>query len=483
MALKTSAEVLERLRKMDRNIYYRGEKIENPCDYPVFRPSLNSLLACYDLAQDPEYEDLMTTTSNLTGEKINRFTTLHMSREDLIKKVKMQRLVGQKTSACFQRCVIMDAANAFYSTTFDMDKKYGTNYHERFCEFLKYVQTEDLNVNLAVTDPKGDRSKRPQEQADPDLFLHVVERRPDGVVVVGAKAHFTGCTNGDEAFVMPTMSLRPGDEDYAIAFSMPTDAEGLTIIVGRQSSDLRKLYDGDMDNGNAEFGGIESLLVFDHVFIPNERIFLNGETEFVGPLVDMFASYHRNSYGGCKPGVGDVFIGACSLLADYNGLQKASHITDKLVEMTRLNETIWSCGIASSCEGYQTEAGNWMVDRLLANVCKLNVTQFPYEITHLAEDITGGILVTGPSEADFNNPATGDYLRKYLAGANGASAENKMRVLRYIENMCLGGGAVGYKTESMNGAGSPAAQKLNLRRLGNFKGKQELAKKIAGVKE
>lgn len=481
MPMKTSAEIVEMLGKMKRNIYYRGEKIEDPVNHPVFRPSLNSVLATYDLAQMPEYEDIMTTTSHLTGERINRFSTLHMSREDLIKKVRMQRLLGSYTGACFQRCVVMDAANAFYSTTYDIDSEYGTEYHKRFVEYLKYIQSEDLNVNLAVTDPKGDRSKRPCDQADPDLFLHVVERRPDGVVVNGAKAHFTGCTNGMEAFVMPTMSLKPGDEDYAIAFALPTDAPGLTIVVGRQSSDLRKMYDGEIDNGNSEFGGIESLLVFDHVFVPNERIFLNGETEFVGPLVDMFACYHRNSYGGCKPGEGDVLIGASALFAEYNGSVKTAK--DKLVEMTRLNETIWSCGVASSYEGHQTAAGNWMVDPLLANVCKLNVTDFPYQITRLAEDIVGGILVTAPSQADLENPVTGPYLKKYFVGAKGVSAENKLRIVKLIENFCFGGGGVGYKTESMHGAGSPAAQKINITRHGGFEEKKVLAKRLAKIKD
>lgn len=448
----------------------------------MLQPSTNCIIESYELAQMPEYEDLMTAHSHLIDEKVNRFNHIHMSIEDLNKKVKMQRLMGQRTGMCYQRCVVMDGANAFYCTTYEVDKKYGTSYQKNFLEWFKRIQREDLYTCAGITDPKGDRSKRPLEQSDPDLFLRVVERRPDGVVVNGAKMHLTSCVNAHEIFTMPTMSLRPGEEDYAISFAVPMNTPGITMIIGRNSSDLRKLYGTPMDVGNAKYGGIEAVCVFDHVFVPNERIFLNGEVEFAGPLVDRFASYHRNSYGGCKAGVGDVLIGAASLFAQFNGVEKAAHIKDKLVEMTHMNETLYSGGIASSCEGYQTAAGNYIVDPMLANCCKLNVTRYPYEMCHLAEEIAGGLMVTAPSGADFDNPETGPYLRKLLVGANGVSAEDKLRALRLLETMCIGAGAVGFRTESMHGAGSPAAQKLNISRYANFNGKKDMAKHLANIK-
>ena len=448
----------------------------------MLQPSTNCIIESYELAQMPEYEDLMTAHSHLIDEKVNRFNHIHMSIEDLNKKVKMQRLMGQRTGMCYQRCVVMDGANAFCCTTYEVDKKYGTSYQKNFLEWFKRIQREDLYTCAGITDPKGDRSKRPLEQSDPDLFLRVVERRPDGVVVNGAKMHLTSCVNAHEIFTMPTMSLRPGEEDYAISFAVPMNTPGITMIIGRNSSDLRKLYGTPMDVGNAKYGGIEAVCVFDHVFVPNERIFLNGEVEFAGPLVDRFASYHRNSYGGCKAGVGDVLIGAASLFAQFNGVEKAAHIKDKLVEMTHMNETLYSGGIASSCEGYQTAAGNYIVDPMLANCCKLNVTRYPYEMCHLAEEIAGGLMVTAPSGADFDNPETGPYLRKLLVGANGVSAEDKLRALRLLETMCIGTGAVGFRTESMHGAGSPAAQKLNISRYANFNGKKDMAKHLANIK-
>jgi 4-hydroxybutyryl-CoA dehydratase/vinylacetyl-CoA-Delta-isomerase len=483
MALMTGEQYVESIRKMNMQIYMFGEKIENPVDNPILRPSLNSVKATYDLAQMPEYEDLMTATSNLTGEKINRFCHLHQSTDDLIKKVKMQRLMGQKTASCFQRCVGMDAFNAEFSTTYEIDKAHGTNYHERFTNYMKFVQENDYTVDGAMTDPKGDRALSPSKQADPDLYLRVVERREDGVVVRGAKAHQTGICNSQEVLVMPTIALSPEDKDYAISFAVPVDAEGVIMIIGRQSCDTRKLEGSKIDVGNSQFGGVEALTVFDDVFVPNDRIFLNGETEFAGMLVERFAGYHRQSYGGCKVGVGDVLIGAAALIADYNGAQKASHVKDKLIEMTHLNETLYSSGIACSAEGTKMEAGNYQIDLLLANVCKQNVTRFPYEIARLAEDIAGGLMVTAPSEKDLRDPKIGHYVEKYLAGVKGVSVENRLKVLRLIENITLGTAAVGYRTESMHGAGSPQAQRIMIARQGNIGGKKELAKAIAKVEE
>jgi 4-hydroxybutyryl-CoA dehydratase/vinylacetyl-CoA-Delta-isomerase len=484
MALMTKERYIESLRKLNLKVYLFGELIENPVDHPIIRPSMNSVAATYDCAQMPEYEDLMTATSLLTGKKVNRFSHLHRSTEDLVKKVKMQRLLGQKTASCFQRCVGMDAANALYSTTFDVDKAYGTNYFANFKKYWTYIEENDLTVDGAMTDPKGDRGLSPNQQVDPDLYLRVVERRPDGIVVRGAKAHQTGIVNSHEVLVMPTISMKPEDKDWAISFAVPTDAEGILMIYGRQSCDTRKLETGvDIDLGNKNFGGHEALVIFNNVFVPNERIFLNGETDFAGVLVERFAGYHRQSYGGCKVGVGDVLIGAAALAAEYNGVPKASHIKDKLIEMTHLNETLYSCGIACSCEGCPTAAGNYQIDLLLANVCKLNITRFPYEIARLAEDIAGGLMVTMPSEKDLRDPEIGKYVEKYLKGVAGVSTENRLRILRLIENITLGTAAVGYRTESMHGAGSPQAQRIMLTRQGNINGKKELAKRIAGIKE
>ena len=483
MPMKTPEQYEESLRKLNLKVYLLGELVENPVDHPIIRPSMNSVKMTYALAQDPEHEDLMTATSHLTGQKINRFCHLHRSTDDLIRKVKMQRLLGQKTGACFQRCVGMDAINAVDSVTFEMDQKLGTHYHERFNKFLLMMQEKDLTVDGAMTDPKGDRYLSPAKQADPDLYTRVVEKKKDGIVVRGAKAHQTGAVNSHWILVMPTITMTKEDSDYALCFAAPADAEGVFYIYGRQSCDTRKLEGGEIDVGNREFGGHEALMIFDNLFVPWENVFMCGETEFSGALVERFAGYHRQSYGGCKVGVGDVLIGAAALAADYNGAAKASHIKDKLIEMMHLNETLYACGIACSAEGRPTASGNYLIDLLLANVCKQNVTRFPYEIARLAEDIAGGLLVTMPSEKDLRHPEIGKWVEKYLRGVTSAPTEDRCRILRLIENITLGTAAVGYRTESMHGAGSPQAQRIMISRQGNLEHKKQLAKKLAGIRD
>jgi 4-hydroxybutyryl-CoA dehydratase/vinylacetyl-CoA-Delta-isomerase len=263
---------------------------------------------------------------------------------------------------------------------------------------------------------------------------------------------------------------------------VPADAEGITYIYGRQSCDTRSMEEGDMDAGNAKFSGQEAMIIFDNVFIPNEMIFMQGEYEYASMLVERFTCYHRRSYV-CKTGLGDVLVGASAAIADYNGVANASHIKDKLVEMTHLNETIFATGIASSYQSHKTTAGNYQNDDMLANVCKHNVTRFPYELSRLAQDIAGGLMVTMPSEQDFRSPVAGPLLEKYLKGRKGVSTENRVRILRLIENMTLGRNAVGYLTESMHGAGSPQAQRIQIARQMQLEYKKKLAKNLARVEE
>ncbi|MHA1670367.1 MAG: 4-hydroxyphenylacetate 3-hydroxylase family protein [Promethearchaeota archaeon] len=480
MPLKTPEEYLKSIQR-PVNLYMFGKKIEEFWNHPIIKPSINTVMKIYELAQIDEYKNLMTTKSHLTGELINRFTHIHQSIEDLINKVKMQRLLGQQTACCFQRCVGFDTANALYSVTYEIDKKYGTDYHSRFKNYWIEVQNQDLMVGGAMTDTKGDRSKRPKDQPDPDAFLHVVDSNEEGIIVRGAKVHQTGFLNSHRAIIMPTLSLRQGEEEYAISFGIDTNAKGITMIYGRQSCDTRKIEPNELDIGNFKYGGQEIFVVFDNVFVPKENIFMNGEIEFAGELVNRFAGFHRQSYGGCKVGVGDVLIGAATLISEYNGTEKAAHVKDKIVEMTHLNETLYSCGIACSSLGFQRESGNYEMDMLLANVCKLNVTRFPYDIGRLAEDLAGGIICTMPSEADLRSKEIGSLIEKYLTTCEGTRAEDRYKVLRFIENLTMGVASVSYRTESLHGAGSPQAQRIMISRQSNLDDKKELVKKILEI--
>ncbi|MBS0014034.1 MAG: 4-hydroxyphenylacetate 3-hydroxylase family protein [Desulfobacterales bacterium] len=478
--MKTGKEYEDSLRKLNLKVFLFGKKVDNIVDDPIVRPSMNAVKLTYDLAHQPEYEDLMTATSHITGKKINRFTHIHQNTTDLVKKTKMGRLLGSLTGCCFQRCVGMDAINALSITTFNIDEKHQTRYYRRFLEYLEYVQEQDLVCDGAMTDPKGDRSLPPSRQPDPDAFLHVIAENDDGIVVRGAKAHQTGAVNSHEIIVMPTIAMREEDKDYAVSFALPADAEGISYIYGRQSCDMRKLEDGMIDRGNQLYGGHEALVVFDDVFVPWDRVFMCREHEFAGELVEHFASYHRQSYA-CKAGVGDVLIGATQLAADYNGAAKASHVKDKIIEMNHLNETLFCGSIACASEGGAKPSGTYCVNALLANVSKQNVTRFPYEIARLAQDIAGGLMVTCPSEQDLRAPETGKWIEKYYQTKTDVPTENRIRILRLIENLTLGTAAVGYLTESMHGAGSPQAQRIMISRLVNMEAKKNVAKKLCGI--
>jgi len=483
MALKTGRDYRESLEKLNLEAHLMGRNATDLGAHPLVRPSRAAVALTYDGAhsEDPATRALFRAHSPLCEEEVNRFTHLHRSTDDLIQKVKMQRHCGLATGCCFQRCVGMDAANAVYSTTFDCDTACGTDYHARFKSYWAGIQRRDLVVDGAMTDPKGDRGRRPRDQRDPDLFLRVVERRSDGVVVSGAKLHQTGMLNAHEMLVMPTMGMREGEADWAICFAVPTNTPGIRYIYGRQTSDTRKLETPTLDVGNPHYGGQEVMTVFDRVFVPRERVFLDGELPYSGRLVERFAAYHRQSYGGCKVGVGDVLIGAAALVARMNGVAGASHIKDKLVEMIHLNETLFACGIACSAQGHATPAGNYEIDMLLANVCKLNVTRFPYEIARLATDIAGGLLGTMPSAHDLEDPVSGPYIKKYLAAADGVDPLDRIKVLRLIENLVAGAGSVAYLIESMHGAGPPMAQRIMIGRQGDLESKMERVRKLLHI--
>ncbi|MEQ8804013.1 MAG: 4-hydroxyphenylacetate 3-hydroxylase N-terminal domain-containing protein [Haliea sp.] len=476
--ISTGEEYVASLRNRGVCVYLFGEKIAEPVDHPIIRPSINALQATYDLAiADPE---LATAHSPLVNARVNRFLHIVESPQDLVLKNRMQRRMGQLTGTCFQRCAGLDTISVLHSITWDIDQKHGTPYHQRYLDFMREAQCNNVIIGAGMTDPKGDRSKRPHEQADPDLFLHVTARNDRGLYVTGAKAHMTGGLNSHWICIMPTMNMTAADRDYAVVGMVPGDAEGLTYIYGRQSCDTRALEAGDIDKGNARYGGQETLVVFDNVFIPWEHVLLDGEYEFAQPMVARFTAYHRASYV-CKTGLGDVMVGAAAAIAEYNGADAASHIKDKLVEMTHLNETIYSSAIASSHEAQQLASGIYMNDEMLANVCKHNVTRFPYEISRLAQDLAGGLMVTLPSQADFEQEETGPMLRKYFQGRPDIPVESRTRILRLIENMTLGRNAVGYLTESLHGAGSPQAQRIQILRGMELERKKGYAQELAGI--
>ncbi|MEK7827004.1 MAG: 4-hydroxyphenylacetate 3-hydroxylase N-terminal domain-containing protein, partial [Thermodesulfobacteriota bacterium] len=291
MGLMTKAEYIDSLRKLKPTVYMFGEKIENVLDNPRLRAGIEATGATYELAEAPEHRDLIVTHSKLIDEPINRFNNPPASIADLVARVKINRLLGRRVGTCFQRCTGQDCMAALSVTTYDVDRKYGTDYNKRFLDFLKYMQKNDLVANAGVTDVKGDRNLSPKEQPDKDVYLHVVEKRADGIVVRGAKCHQTGSLSAHEIIVLPTRALRKGEEEFAVAFAVPSDTAGVIHVVGRSSLDTRE-QDG-CDCGNRRYSKYAPTVIFDNVFVPWDRVFLCGEVEFAADLVAYFSAFHR----------------------------------------------------------------------------------------------------------------------------------------------------------------------------------------------
>jgi 4-hydroxybutyryl-CoA dehydratase/vinylacetyl-CoA-Delta-isomerase len=476
--IATADDYINSLRGRRMSVFFMGERVAEPVDHLVIRPSVNAMAETYRLAS--ERPDLATTHSDIGDLQVNRFLHVPTGSTDLVNKHEMQRELGRRTGTCFQRCVGLDAIGSCHSVTFDIDAKKGTDYHKRFLAFLKRAQAANIVIGGAMTDPKGDRSKPPHQQSDHDLFLHITRRDDNGIYVSGAKMHQTGAVNSHWLIFMPTMRMGEADKDWSVVGAVRVDAPGLTYVVGRQTNDTRIVDGGAMDAGNAQFAGQEALIVFEDVFVPYEHVFMDGEWEFASSLVERFTTYHRSSYV-CKTGLGDVLIGAAASAAEYNGVEAASHIKDKLIEMTHLNETIYSSCMAGAHQAKPMASGAYLNDEMLSNVAKHNVTRFPFEIARLAQDLAGGLMVTMPSEKDLQNNEVGPLIRKFLQGRDGVEVTDRMRILRLIENMTIGRNAVGYLTESLHGAGSPQAQRIQIARAMRIEDKKARARSLAGI--
>ncbi len=478
MALKTAEQYYSSLRQLNPTVYVLGEKVENAIDHPLIKGQVAGVAQTYALAQDPEGKELLVAESRLIGGEVSRFLRLHESVDDLLVKVKMLRFLSQRIGTCYMRCTGMDASNAIGVVTYEVDKKYDTNYHERFLNYLKYVQQNDLVIWSGLTDVKGDRSLRPSAQADPDMYLHIVDKTKDGIIVRGAKLHQSGSLCAHEGLIMPTREMREGDKDYAVCFATPVDAEGIIHVYGRGTLEARALE--GIDLGNVEFSKFCPLVIFDNVFVPWEKVFLCGEYEFAGELVRTFGDYHRQSHGGCKSGVGDILVGAAAAIAEYNGIPNISHINAKLTEMIKTCQTMYGCCIASSVEGKKSDSGIYLVDSVLANTSKLYEGKEYHEVIRLLVEIAGGLVADLPSEKDLHNPEIGHFIEKYLKGVADVPTEDRMRMFRLIEKLAFETRDI---VSNIHGGGSPEAHRMSLLRDTDLEPKKKLARKLAGIKE
>ena len=481
MGLMKAEEYEAGIQKIKVNAYLDGKKVENLLENPVTRSVVEATAKLYELAAQPQHERVMIARSHLTGEKINRNLHVNRSAEDLGRRAEMALLTSQTLGTCNYRCVGCDAINALASVSYEMDRAKGTVYTQRFNSFLRNVQEKDLSVSGAVTDAKGDRAKKILE-GDPDMYVHVVQRRSEGIVVRGAKLHQSGAFAAHQTVVIPGGALRKGEEDYAVAFAVPNSAPGITYILQYNPlSAEREQAEDILHLGNPQFGQRETcLMVFDDVLVPHESVFMCGEAEFAGALIQRFAKTHRMNCGGaCKVGFADIIIGAAQLAAEYAGTDKAPHIREAITHMVRISEASHACAIAAAVKGKEEPPGSgvYMPDDLFGNVAKITTAQGFWQIMALAGDIAGGLVVTMPSFKELKNPATKGYVEKYLKAA--VPAEKRMRITKVLQNWTAGLHGPG----TWHGAGSTQAQMISLHRAANIEEKKRIAKKIAGIED
>ncbi|MHB1166947.1 MAG: 4-hydroxyphenylacetate 3-hydroxylase N-terminal domain-containing protein [Carboxydocellales bacterium] len=476
----TGKEYIESIKKINPRIFLGGKQVklmENPTTMTVVKANAR----VYELGADPKYAEIMNVDSPYTGTKVSRNLHIARSTYDLEKRMEMARLTSQMLGTCNYRCVGADVINALAGVTWEMDGELGTNYHQRLLKHLKYLQENDLAVSGAVTDAKGERNKRPSQQDDPDVYVHVVEKNDDGIIVRGAKVSQSGAIGAHETLVIPTMGLKPGEEEFALAFAVPNGTPGVTYICQYTPFTAERELNDSKYLGNPEYGQREtSIMVFDNVFIPWDRVFLCGETKYCGKLISRFAKTHRMNCGGaCKVGFIDLIIGASQILVESSGINKVPHIVDKITDMIRISETARACSVASALKGIEEPVGSgfFQPDDIFGNAAKLTIADGFWDVMKWAGDIGGGLAVTMPSEMELDNPETAEYVRKFMQTSG--PVEVRLRMAKFIQNWCAGLHGAG----TWHGAGSPMAQKMALYGLTDLEEKKKLALDLAGIKQ
>lgn len=474
--LMTAADYRESLRRSKPRVFVNGAAVASVADEPLLAPGVAGVGVTYDFAHRPEHAPIMTARQATSGKTVNRMLHINERSQDLLDKLEAVRLVC-RTSGCAQRYLTHDALNGLYQATRLTDDRHGTDYSQRFLNYLHEVQDQDLTLGIAMTDAKGDRSKRPGLQANPDVYVHIKERRPDGIVIRGTKAIVTGAPYMHEFLVMPCRTHVPADKDFAVCCAVPVDAPGVTIVArpaGRPGDASAKF--------SAKYGQSVGVVIFDDVFVPHDRVFLAGETEEGGFLTTSYATHHRHSCIGARAGFGDLLIGAGALMIEANGLdaEKHAHIREAMVELITITESFYACGVASSVYCTRDPAGSVMPDAVFSNIGKLLLATKIYDMHRVAHYVSGGLIVALPGPDEDHNPETRASLAAVMGGRPDIPAEQRAEVARLIEDLTVSHEAGWYSVISLHGGGSPEAMKREIWRNYPVTEKAELVENLLG---
>ncbi len=458
--LMSGVDFRESLRRFNPTVFVDGERVESIADDPQLAPGIAAIGVTYDFARRDDYKAVMTGTQHTSGKQVNRMLHINRSTQDLLNKLEAVRLVCRE-SGCAQRYLTHDAFNALFQATARIDEDKGTDYHQRFVNYMHQVQADDLTCGIAMTDAKGDRSKRPHAQANPDVYVRIKERRKDGVVINGTKAIVTAAPYVHEFLVMPSRNMTEADADYALCCAVPLDAPGVTIVArpaGRPGESAAKF--------SARYGQSTGVVMFEDVFVPWDRVFLAGEWEHSQFLTTTYATHHRHSCIGARAGFGDLLIGAGVLMCEANGLEPGGtpHLRDRLVELIKIVEGFFACGVAASTYGQGDPSGAFQPEPVFSNVGKLLLSTQIYDMHRIGHEVSGGLVVALPGPDEDHNPETSGKLADMLTARPDVPYAQRMEVARLMEDLTASGEAGWYSLISLHGGGSPEAMKREIYR-------------------
>ena len=478
--LMTAAGYRESLRRLRPRVFVDGRLIESVADAPSLQPGINALGVTYDFAHRAELAPLMTAAQSWNGRAVNRMLHIDESAGDLLNKLEAVRLLCQETG-CAQRYLAHDALNAIHQASARIDDARGSTEHRaRFAAYLQRVQDEDLALGIAMTDAKGDRSKRPHEQANPDTYVHVVGRSAQGIVISGTKAIVTGAPYMHEFLVMPGRAMTEADRDFAVCCAVPVDAPGVTIVARPAGRPGDKVEHGAA-LFSRRYGQSTGVVIFDRVFVPWERVFYAGEWEHSGELTRAYATHHRHSCIGARAGFGDLLIGAGALMCEANGFDpgETHHLREPMVELIKITEGFYACGVAASVYATRDEfSGSFMPETVFANIGKLLLATQIYDMHRLAHEVSGGLIVALPGPDEDHNPATAATLAEVLRANPAVPYDKRIEVARFVEDLTASYQGGWYSVISLHGGGSPAAMKQEIWRSYPVGSKVELVERL-----
>ena len=479
-ALMTAADYRESLRRYRPTVYVDGQRIDSVADAPALQPGINALGVTYDYAHDPAMAALMTAVQSASGKTVNRMLHIDESAGDLLNKLEAVRLLCQETG-CAQRYLAHDALNAIGQVSARIDDARGSTEHRaRFQAYLQRVQDEDLALGIAMTDAKGDRSRKPHQQAHPDSYVHVVERNAKGIVISGTKAIVTGAPYMHEFLVMPCRNMGVDDAAFAVCCAVPVDAAGITIVARPAGRPGEKVEHG-VPLFSRRYGQSTGVVIFDRVFVPWERVFYAGEWEHSGALTYDYATHHRHSCIGARAGFGDLLIGAGALMCEANGFDpgETSTLREPMVELIKITEGFFACGVAASVYGTRDEhSGSFMPEPVFANIGKLLLGTQIYDMHRLAHEVSGGLIVALPGPDEDHNPATAATLAEVLRANPAVPYAKRIEVARFVEDLTASYQGGWYSVISLHGGGSPAAMKQEIWRNYPVGSKVELVERL-----